>query len=367
MLKNYFLFSKVDPSINYDLLQSKTMDWLRFPLMVLVMLIHVDMQNFLDMKPSVFAYGIFFTITQIIARIAVPLFFIISGYFFFYGKGKTPIFNKDTYLSKLKKRAKTLLIPYLFWNLVICCILIPYYVLAGRIDLSFSTIASAFFSFGDTGYPIAFQFWFIRDLMIVVIVSPIVYILIRYLKIFSIILLFLFWTSPLNIEYLPKTAIFFFSLGAYFSVNNLNIIKTIRVLPKNLVFLITFVLMVADLLINSMPMDISHGVRTNLYLHNIFLLFGITSALLLVAKGIETSKLKTNKLLASCSFFMFAIHPLPLVMLGKIAVKVLPHNDLTFLINYFVPVIIVAVISVVLYKFLKRYFPRLTSIITGSR
>lgn len=88
-VKEFFLPPKVDTNTDYDLLQSKTIDWLRFPLMFMVVFIHVCHQNLLDMKPSVFAYGTYFTVSQVIARIAVPLFFIISGYYFFFGKGKT--------------------------------------------------------------------------------------------------------------------------------------------------------------------------------------------------------------------------------------------------------------------------------------
>ena len=47
--------------------------------------------------------------------VAVPVFFIISGYFFFY---QTKVFGKETYFKKLKKRIRTLLIPYFLWNLV---------------------------------------------------------------------------------------------------------------------------------------------------------------------------------------------------------------------------------------------------------
>lgn len=47
-----------------------------------------------------------------IASAAVPLFFAISGYMFFWGINS---FNKDTYIKKLKKRIQSLLVPYLFW------------------------------------------------------------------------------------------------------------------------------------------------------------------------------------------------------------------------------------------------------------
>ncbi len=52
-------------------------------------------------------------ISQEIARIAVPIFFLMSGYLFFAGF----VWSKENYLDKVKSRIKTLLIPFLFWNI----------------------------------------------------------------------------------------------------------------------------------------------------------------------------------------------------------------------------------------------------------
>lgn len=56
-----------------------------------------------------------FFISRILASVAVPLFFFISGYLFFF----RTTFSVDVYKKKLKSRIKTLLIPYLFWNFVV--------------------------------------------------------------------------------------------------------------------------------------------------------------------------------------------------------------------------------------------------------
>ena len=50
-------------------------------------------------------------IGQGIVRIAVPMFFLISGYLFFY-KFKP---SKEAFLNKYKKRFKSLFIPYFLW------------------------------------------------------------------------------------------------------------------------------------------------------------------------------------------------------------------------------------------------------------
>ena len=49
-----------------------------------------------------------------ITRIAVPLFFIISGYLFFLQFQPTI----ENYFEKIKKRIKTLFIPYLIWSII---------------------------------------------------------------------------------------------------------------------------------------------------------------------------------------------------------------------------------------------------------
>ena len=46
---------------------------------------------------------------------AVPLFFLISGFLYF--KGCESQFGLKDYMAKNRKRLRTLLIPYLLWNI----------------------------------------------------------------------------------------------------------------------------------------------------------------------------------------------------------------------------------------------------------
>ena len=97
--------------LSNDSLQSKVISFLRFPLIVGVILIHTQLPN--ANEEFVCYENTKFIISNVIARIAVLLFFVCSGFLFFF---KTEEFSLHTYLSKLKKRVKTLLIPYLIWN-----------------------------------------------------------------------------------------------------------------------------------------------------------------------------------------------------------------------------------------------------------
>ena len=98
---------------NNKKLLSETIGVLRFPLMVCVVLIHVDIPNlrnylFVDILDSY--------LLESFVVIAVPLFFFISGYLFFSG---TENFGYVEYVNKLQKRMMRLLVPFVFWGLII--------------------------------------------------------------------------------------------------------------------------------------------------------------------------------------------------------------------------------------------------------
>ena len=87
-------------------LESKVIDWLRFPMAAVVVLNHTGSLGGASPYPVYSTLCIIFP--EAICRLAVPLFFLISGYLFFNGLEK---WNKGLYLTKLKRRAKSLLVP----------------------------------------------------------------------------------------------------------------------------------------------------------------------------------------------------------------------------------------------------------------
>ena len=52
--------------------------------------------------------------SHVISRAAVPTFFLISGYYFFLNTR----FTLATYKDKLRKKIRTILLPYLLWNII---------------------------------------------------------------------------------------------------------------------------------------------------------------------------------------------------------------------------------------------------------
>ena len=102
---------------------SLTIDWLRFPCAFAVVFIHcfgpVEL-NLSDIHSnplsiqSIYNYQrIFFS--NILPVFAVPIFFMLSGFLFFY---KLEKFDMRVYVEKLKSRFRTLLMPYLIWIII---------------------------------------------------------------------------------------------------------------------------------------------------------------------------------------------------------------------------------------------------------
>lgn len=203
--------------------QSLRLKLMRFPLMVGIIMVHAsgttmryaDEEIGLTQTSFVIDFVINF-ISNGIAR-AVPMFFLIAGYLFFNGLG----WSKEKYVIKLKSRVKSLLVPFIFWNVfTLIVIAIVQTLPATQIFLSDRKPLIAGFDgfdylnavFGVNQYPIAYQFWFIRDLMILILLAPLVRILLKYLAIPFLVLVFIYWFLNIWPVYIPSSVsvLFFF-------------------------------------------------------------------------------------------------------------------------------------------------------------
>ena len=173
---------------NNDNHQSQVINTMRFPLITLVVLFHLypPEEVITSQYTSYNIISTFFSANGI-ARLAVPTFFLISGYFFYYHLNK---WDNSVYTSKIRKRIKTLLTPYLLWNgIPIFGIILVRFVIGLKDGTSLDKIQE----FGDSiswirvfwdsgelkGHPFDVPLWYIRDLMVCSICSPIIYYLIR--------------------------------------------------------------------------------------------------------------------------------------------------------------------------------------------
>lgn len=150
-----------------------------------------------------------------LANSSVPFFFITSGYLFFCNYAK---FN-DTKL-KIKKRLRTLLIPYIFWCIIfmlttgIIGILVQldtdYFELLRNGQIS-EFLLYCFWT------PAAFHLWYVRDLFLIVLLSPVIALAIGNYPKTTLILSFIFF-GIMAIVPVISWGLWWFSLGSFYGI-----------------------------------------------------------------------------------------------------------------------------------------------------
>lgn len=353
--------------MNNNELLSKTVSFLRLPLIVGVVLIHSRIGTSYIAEEGFPIYtAISHIISNILARVAVPCFFIFSGYFFFRNGGE---FTLEAYKNKLLKRSRTVLLPYILWNMAVMAMFLlsePFtkgLVLESRklvSDYSLREFLQAFWNLND-GFPICYQLWFIRNLMVIMILSPLVYLALRGMKQYFILIIGVLWLAGWNtkIDAINSTTLLFFSVGAYFGITKHNFVVSARRLlqPAAIIYII---LCVADTYFLS---ESWHW-----YINRAAIPFGIITAIGISALFAENNKYKVVPHLAGIGFFMYAFHGMPLTLTTKLAFRYFsPQSDMAILGLYFLCPLVVLCIGFTLYYLIARYLPRLMSLITGGR
>jgi hypothetical protein len=149
---------------------------------------------------------------------AVPAMSAISGFLFF--QGATPRRAPD-FARKMRRRVHSLVIPFLFWGTLFA--LIGY-----AVHQVHPYIFNDFFG-GDHGFAwtwgnaiigiegpqLAYQLWFIRDLILTVAISPFIWLLVGRLPWITLAALMVLWISGYDLVIFHRLdVLLFFSFGA---------------------------------------------------------------------------------------------------------------------------------------------------------
>lgn len=357
---------------------SKTVAFLRFPLIVLVVFAHTNLGE-MSVGGVVYAtegaYPVFRFIDRLfvgkIVQLAVPLFFFISGYFFFLGGG----FCWKAYGYKLKKRVRTLLVPYLFWNLCAVVLLwLSQLFLASMLSGESKSVAeyggadwlSVFWHFRDE-MPACGAFWFIRELMVLCVLSPFVYLILRRTGRWGICLIGAMYlagwlppcTTTRSIDY------FYFFWGAWFAIYGKNFIVSFK--PYLVPSLCAYCLLVTLCLLVSY--DILPGLSEWWGVwHRMGIVAGVMGIMPSVAYGISSGKLRISRILLKSTFFVYAYHQMVCVLFVKCWLKFFqPLTDGLLVIGFFVLPLCVSALGVLLFMTGQRCCPRLLAWTTGGR
>lgn len=373
---------------------------LRFPLAILVVLIHsysvvegyhISQINYFDLAGRDY-YSLFcISFSHVLAQVAVPLFFFISGYLFFLNFKQ---WSWAKWKEKLKRRTKTLLIPYITWiTIAVLEKLFTYfaaYIIKGK---PISRIGEWFQNVGGFGgiywndkshmdlctnifgwesymtYPLLIPMWFLRDLMVVVLLSPVIYFLLKKIPQISLLLIGCLWVlgAGTKLPGLSFSSLFMFGLGGVFSLYSKSFVVFFK--PINRWFLIAVFSM---LFVLSVVFDGRSTHIGQLCLH-FWILFAIPLFIRISNYILENKKSYANKIaaLADTSFFIYAFHGrhisyvfhLLWVLFGiktigsSISEGYIDAHPLVGIISYILTPIITVVLCIVIFKILKRILP----------
>lgn len=347
-----------------DQVQSQTIYFLRFFMIVMVVFTHAQVGVISSSCEN--GYSLFALISSKVFGWWLPTLVFLSGFLFFRSGFSARIYGK-----KLKSRAQSLLFPYLFWNAVSVAyyLLLQYWLLRHGetpdskliVDYTLHDWKIALWT-----APIAPQFWFIRNLMIVSVLSPLFYLLLRYLKIFGLILIALPWFIGIRvwvgINMMDEMFLFpfFFSAGAYLALQKENFVE--RMVPywgwAGLVFLLSACFQAYQYAAGLPALEI---------VYKIGLCASVVFFIALSGKLISSGKLKVNVPLCQSSFFIFATHFIPVGILKTLLMGVLPETPWSYFLIHVVSFVMVIGLCLGVYKLMHRFTPKFLSVITGGR
>ena len=176
-------------------------------------------------------------------RWAVPMFFLFSGYLFFIHK-PADLTGGFQFKRRIVARMKSVLLPYLLWNIIGYFLVVFVYQIPGVQARwpwfqDFLQPTSSLL-IGKLIYPVPYPLWYLRDLFLIVLMSPMFYHLHRCRLLLPYVgFAFAIWMQnkwPLQLQWLcgdgewcPNVSILdmdgllFFPIGAAMALNSSNV------------------------------------------------------------------------------------------------------------------------------------------------
>lgn len=396
-----------------DNVDSQVIHYLRFPLAVLVVILHAEprivdwditQMDSCNIGANI-AGTIMYGMSHVFTQIAVPTFFLISGFLFFKGLEQ---WDKSIWKRKIKSRFSSLILPYIIWVSLFAIVNFTHQVMPTINASNWQDITDGWLSehggfanlywssslwiAGDTNIygqkiimsgPLPFHLWFLRDLIVSVFLTPIFYFVFRkkedgklsLLAIASVLILaFLYFTQAQSpVRGFSFSTFFYFGFGAFLSINNFSLTNDSRIIVL-LSGLLSFGIFVALI-----PLD---GAFTHwgTILFPFYAFSTILSLLTLSRKHVIGGGKNYFTRLESTSFFVYVVHPFFLgvawTLLSKICSKVFSVEDvaslafanqhpIVLLLMFFGKILAALVVSIVIYKMIAHISPRLAKQICG--
>jgi hypothetical protein len=343
---------------------SAKIKFLRLPLIIGIVTIHSSI------NPVGYADNFFQTfIASTWGGSCVAFLFVLSGFLFFINFN----LSLNCYLEKLKSRFWTLLVPYLFWNLAVLAmalivlnipatssIIQGYY--KGYIgDYSFANFIDCLTGY-RSGYPISFHFWYVRDLMAMVILSPVFLLVARKIPYLGLALFAAPWLLKLKLGFIQIQWLgpLFFYLGCLIAVQKLDLTWLNR--RKKLIIGIYLVIAVVLAIMQTSEIEtFQHPFECSTRV--------VGTMAIWCASDLITGKLQKVCLnLSGLAFFVYAAHEPTVTVLKEVFERLSKTpNSIAVIVHYLLILTIATLVTLAAGSLLQRYTPKFFQVITGAR
>lgn len=334
---------------------SKKLGVVSFVLMVLVVFLHAHLLGYVSGNMA-FVQKV---ITGEVTRIAVPLFFTISGFLFFRNYASPA---KTFFVTKIKRRFYSLFVPYVLFSVLgfvftFCSAFCFQGFVSGAnkhiLDSDLSMVLFAIF-LNPVG---TYQLWFIRDLFILVLLSPCVYLVVRWFKSVAVISLFCVWVSGVQC-FVHVESIFFFTAGSYIALCRK---KWASFRCTSLVFSVAILV----LWLSNCVVLASFELASVWFCLNVIL--GMCALWFLYDTTLGKRSSTRILPILSFSFFLYLTHEPLLTVIKKSLLALCGMSPVMLLFIYLFAPLATIILCLSVGVFLKRSFPRFYFFLTGGR
>lgn len=349
------------PRIERNSNLSRTFSALKWILALLVVCDHffrVALLPYADTKSITYSQWLSDFVGAFIRDYQVPLFFMMSGFLFC----ASTKFSPSLYRNKIRSRLISLGIPYVVFILYAIAITawLDYKYIGGP---SWTLCHPMYMVTGHPlTYPINVPLWYLRDLLAMCLISPLIHAALRMTRgwiILPLVCIYVY-VIPSGIFSHMLCSVTFFTAGYWLRLKGTDVTaKAHRMLP----WLIPFYI-----ILSTIQMNLAEDSYLYIWVKHLDVLVTAPMTFAIVSLLVERRKLPQSEFLVAATFFVYLTHhPLRRLMLNLFGSYAPGIGDIAF-----IPLLILSTAAMVLvlmltFRTLSTVSPGLTAFITGSR